>query len=293
MKKCFLLPTLFCIILLFCSGGTCNNAVNEIIINPSSTVKQGQTVFLEVKSQGKLKDPYFIYKDKKIKLYKKGDKIYSGILGIEAIENPGERTIILKDKKGLLDNKVDINIESSHFPVENIVITGEKSTLTLSENELSEMQKALLKISKTAYWSRFPFDSPVNGCISSIYGVNRYHNGQPTGDYHRGLDLAVSYGTPIKSIADGKVLLAKKFNYYGNTVLIDHGQGVASVYMHLSKFDVKPGMKVKQYQKIGEVGSTGFSTGPHLHFGIYINGININPLDLWLKPIFYCAEEQS
>lgn len=116
-------------------------------------------------------------------------------------------------------------------------------------------------------------EKPVSGTITSRYGVSsriRKSN-------HTGLDISAKTGTPIKAIADGTVTSAKYSGSYGNLVKIDHGNGVETWYAHTSKMYVKNGQKVKAGEKIAAVGSTGNSTGPHLHLEIRVNGKHVNP----------------
>lgn len=114
---------------------------------------------------------------------------------------------------------------------------------------------------------------PVTGSISSRYGVSS----KIRVSTHTGLDIAASRGTPIKAIADGTVTFASYSGSYGNLVKIDHGNGVESWYAHASKINVKVGQEIKAGDIIATVGSTGNSTGPHLHLEIRINGNHVNP----------------
>lgn len=110
---------------------------------------------------------------------------------------------------------------------------------------------------------------PVVGRISGIYGSQRILNGKPRAP-HRGVDIAAPAGTPVGAMAAGVVSLAAPDMYFtGNTVMIDHGYGLHSVYAHLSELDVKVGQAVEQGQPIGRIGATGRATGPHLHWGVY------------------------
>ena len=124
-----------------------------------------------------------------------------------------------------------------------------------------------------------PFVWPVKGRISEIFGVKRIYNQGIKSWFHGGIDIAALGGTPIISPADGCVVLTEPFTAHGNTVLIDHGYGVITAYLHLRKILVKNGEMVKRGGIIGEVGTTGSSTGNHLHFQINVNGIKVDPYD--------------
>ena len=122
---------------------------------------------------------------------------------------------------------------------------------------------------------------PVRGRLSSRFGM-RYHPVLHRRKLHTGDDLAASSGTPFKAARDGKVLWSGWKKAYGNTIIVDHGDGVATLYGHASKLAVQTGQAVKAGQYIGNVGSTGWSTGPHLHFEVRKNGKPVNP-DSYLK----------
>ena len=122
--------------------------------------------------------------------------------------------------------------------------------------------------------------------ISSPFGVRRFINKNPVG-FHKGVDFAAPLGTPVFATLSGKVVLARKLYLTGNTIVIDHGWCLMSLYAHLSKIEVKEGQFVRQGQEIGKVGSTGRSTGPHLHFGVYLNDVAVDPVEFLkakLKP---------
>src|SRR5260370_40814365 len=113
--------------------------------------------------------------------------------------------------------------------------------------------------------------------MTSQFGVQRYQNGKATGDFHAGWDQRGATGVPIHAITGGKIMLARQFNLRGNTVAIDHGQGLESIYMHMSKIAALEGTVVNAGDIIGYVGATGRVTAPHLHWTIYANGLPVNP----------------
>ncbi|MBL7479955.1 M23 family metallopeptidase [Legionella bononiensis] len=121
------------------------------------------------------------------------------------------------------------------------------------------------------------FTAPLRGPISSLFGLKRVYNKQPR-DPHSGLDIATPEGEPIHAVNDGIVVETGDYFFTGNTVIIDHGMGVFSLYAHLSKILVKTGEPIKQGQELGLVGMTGRVTGPHLHWTMIVNQTLVEPL---------------
>ena len=129
-----------------------------------------------------------------------------------------------------------------------------------------------------------PFKWPAAGRISGVYGSQRFYNGvarQP----HSGIDLAVPRGTPVRAPVAGVVILTRHLFFAGKTVILDHGHGVTTTYIHLHKILVKPGDVVTQGQAVGLVGSTGRSTGPHLHWGMNWKQIRLDPAQMMHRTV--------
>jgi len=161
-------------------------------------------------------------------------------------------------------------------------VSPPKEVLEKIEKETKIISEARLLIEKTdtAYYLS-GFLRPVEGGrISGVFGGQRILNGEAKNP-HNGVDIALPEGTPVYAMADGVVRLSgDNFHYNGNFILLDHGQGLSSVYVHMLKTLVRTGDKVLKGQKIGEVGSTGRSTGPHLHWGVQWYKKRIDPLML-------------
>lgn len=144
--------------------------------------------------------------------------------------------------------------------------------------ELAQINAARTMRVDSQGWSQ-TFLWPVVGRISTLFGSQRIYAGEP-GAYHSGVDIARPIGTPVLAPADGVVTLAaaKPFTLEGNLLLIDHGMGLNSAFMHLARIDVRVGEQVRRGQPIGTVGMTGRATGPHLHWGMKWHDARIDPL---------------
>lgn len=175
-----------------------------------------------------------------------------------------------------------IMITARQFNIETIngvpqdTVTPPPEIATRIEREQAEVVAARLRNDE-----RRDFDTafiwPVEGRVSGVYGSQRIYNGTPK-SWHSGLDVAVAKGTPIKAPAGGIISFAKPDLYLtGGTVLIDHGMGISSNFLHLSRLDVKVGDRVEKGQIIGLVGATGRATGPHMHWGMNWLKLRIDP----------------
>ena len=145
------------------------------------------------------------------------------------------------------------------------------------EPEWLAIEAARARNSDSDGWTQ-SFVQPVEGRISGRFGRQRIYRGEP-GSYHSGLDIAAPTGTPFVAPANGVVVLAVTgYSLEGNLVIIDHGQGLNSAFLHCSRIFVREGERVRQGQTIGEVGATGRATGPHLHWGIKWGEARLDPL---------------
>jgi murein DD-endopeptidase MepM/ murein hydrolase activator NlpD len=139
--------------------------------------------------------------------------------------------------------------------------------------------KAARALQTAAQGWRQRFAWPATGRISTLFGSQRIYAGEP-GAYHSGIDIALPTGTRVVTPADGVVILAAEapFTLEGNLLMLDHGMGLSSAFLHLSRIDVREGDGVRQGQPLGAVGATGRATGPHLHWGIMWRGARVDPL---------------
>jgi murein DD-endopeptidase MepM/ murein hydrolase activator NlpD len=167
--------------------------------------------------------------------------------------------------------------ETQHITIKDTrKVNPEKRDLVRIRREQKQIRAAL------SHWSdetvvTLDFLKPVDGPLSSPFGLRRYFNDQPRKP-HSGLDIAAGEGTPVKAPAPGTVIDTGEFFFNGNTVFIDHGQSLITMYCHLSRIDVKPDQRVATGDVIGAVGKTGRVTGPHLHWSVSLNNARVDPL---------------
>ncbi len=184
------------------------------------------------------------------------------------------------------DGKKQINVVDGNFPLQKIRLPKGKDTFEASPGEEEAVDRAKELLSPERLWRKH-FDLPSAARISAGFGIKRVVNGKLLPDYtHSGVDFAAQLGSPVRTCAPGVVvLIGRNWKLHGNLIAIDHGQGVVSFYIHLSKILVKKGDEVKSGQMIGQVGHSGRANGPHLHFSLYVNQVATNPCD-WFKQLF-------
>ena len=166
-----------------------------------------------------------------------------------------------------------------HLTIENRrLVNPEPMDLERIRKESARMREAYASTTK-GRGDLHPFVQPVDGIISSAFGRRRVLNGQPR-NAHTGLDVAADRGTPIRSPAPGTVVVTGEFFFNGNTVLVDHGDGLVTMFCHMQEIRVGEGEAVARGDVLGLVGSTGRSTGPHLHWTVSLQRAKVDPLAL-------------
>ncbi|WP_312875717.1 M23 family metallopeptidase [Paenibacillus planticolens] len=176
-----------------------------------------------------------------------------------------------------------LTIVPKKFETQYLKVTSEMESMKQDTARIAADQKKIdLARSKSEPEFLFsgPFVKPIEGILTTPYGYTRYVNGKYD-SAHMAVDLAAKEGTPIKATNDGVVALAESLYLTGNSIYLDHGMGLFSQYAHLSELRVKTGDRVKQGDIIGLVGTTGFSTGPHLHFTFWAHNVQVNPDLFW------------
>jgi murein DD-endopeptidase MepM/ murein hydrolase activator NlpD len=211
---------------------------------------------------------------------------YVGLLGIDMETRPGryEIRVVATNRAGkiyskallLKVKKVDFGIQTLSLPASMVDL--DSKTLERVEKEAERLEVLFQGFRDERVWNG-SFLSPVQGEVATVFGVRRIINGQQRGP-HTGVDLQAEEGTPVLASNSGIVVLVDELFFAGNSVILDHGWGIYSMYFHLSEILVSEGKKVSKGAVLGRVGSTGRSSGPHLHWGIRMNGARVDPLSL-------------
>lgn len=177
--------------------------------------------------------------------------------------------------------EVRFEVKDKKYREQRITVSNSRHVNPLADDmtritrELELQNAAYRQFSPNAP-SNVVFAPPVNGPLSSPFGLKRFFNGEPRAP-HSGLDFAVPTGTPVAAPAAGKVILTGDYFFNGNTVFLDHGQGLITMYCHLSVIDVKVGDTLARGQVLGKVGATGRVTGAHLHWNVSLNDARVDP----------------
>ena len=214
------------------------------------------------------------------------DSQWQAIVGLPLSLEPGEQFVEVH-RAGGDKEKRSLIIESKLYATQTLTV--EPKHVDLSKKDLARYNKeskrlaALFNIFTANPPSNLAFGAPVNGLRSSSFGLRRVFNGQSRNP-HTGMDIAAATGTPVSAAAAGTIIEANNYFFNGNTVIVDHGQGLISLYCHLSRIKVSLGQHVTPGQTLGMVGATGRVTGPHLHFSVMLNHAWVDP-ELFLPAV--------
>ncbi len=212
-----------------------------------------------------------------------GDR-WVAVVGIPLDTQPGRQELVVS--QGGKSTRLGIDVTAKQYDVQKLKVAPGQVDLSKENLERVEKERTKIRAALRAWSDRSPetlqLQPPVPGERSSSYGLRRFFNDQPRSP-HTGMDIAAPPGTPIRAPAAGTVADVGDYFFNGNTVILDHGSGLVTMYCHLSRTDVKPGDTVATGDTIGAVGATGRVTGAHLHFGVTLNGTMVDPA-LFLPP---------
>lgn len=216
----------------------------------------------------------------------KDDRQWLALVGIPLDAAPGTLSLQVQtaDRKHATQ---DFVIHDKQYATQRLTIKDKRKVEPTAEdlkriNRESRVMKAAFEAWRDQEDVPLQFDLPAEGPLSSPFGLRRIFNGEPRAP-HSGFDIAAAAGSPIRAPAPGRVAAVGNYFFNGNTVLIDHGQGLVTMYCHMQKIAVKKGQQLARGDVIGYVGQTGRATGPHVHWSVSLNDARVDPA-LFLSP---------
>jgi len=247
---------------------------------PTHNAVPGGTAVIQLTQADKQPKAFFKKQPVAVTYYKNN---WYALLGLSLSTKPGSYKLQYQTEanKSLFES---FTVQKKQYKTQYLTVKNKRKVNPNAEDMKRIVKERGIKKAAKNTWTNKDVSSefirPVEGRISSIFGLRRFFNQQARRP-HSGLDIATSEGTPVKAIADARVIETGDFFFSGNMVYLDHGQGVISLYAHLFKIHVKPGQLIKQGEIIGEVGETGRVTGPHLHLSLLLNKTAVDP-EHWL-----------
>ncbi len=250
-------------------------------------VQQGSVLFFTVEFEKPAKKVSGTLLGKELTFFH-GPKaeVWYALGGVDMDAAPGSydlavRTVSANGRVSRTTKKVDVasgNFKEGTAEVEQKFVTPDETEKKQIGADQVLKDRAFAHLIPTPQWSG-EFIKPVAAPVTDSFGMSRVYNEELTSQ-HRGTDFPIGEGAPVVASNAGTVVLAHPLFYEGNCVIVDHGQHFATIYMHLSKIDVKVGDRLKKEQRVGLSGATGRVTGPHLHMGVRWNGAYLNPTKL-------------
>jgi len=246
---------------------------------PKESAVPGGVVIIELATDSAGETPSAYYNEKPLLVIKKENR-WLAIVGIPLSAKIGAHKIAQRSASGRTVNH-NFTIKDKAYKTQRLTVTNKRKVNPYAE-DMARITAEKKRTKKTlAHWdaralSDLAFITPVEGRRSSSFGLRRIFNGQPRKP-HSGMDIAAPTGTPVVTPIAGTVTNVGDYFFNGNSVFIDHGQGLITMYLHLDRIDVKEGDVLKQGEPLGTVGATGRVTGPHLHWGISLNDARVDP----------------
>jgi len=248
---------------------------------PRSAVVPGGVALLELPPSDTA--PVVRFGDRKVMVLRTAQG-WRAVLGLALAQKTG--TAMVEVEQGGRKSQREIVVQTKKYAAQYLKVAPKQVDLSPEDAARVEREQVKLRAALTMFSAGPPatlrLAAPIEGPRSSSFGLRRFFNKQPRNP-HSGMDIAAATGTPIQAPLAGVVVDTGEYFFNGNNVIVDHGQGLLTMYCHLSAIDVAVGQKVAAGDLLGKVGATGRVTGPHLHFGVTLNGVSVDPA-LFLPP---------
>jgi len=285
--KLFLVVLSFIPVFLLSTGKGLDAENSLNIESLPGVLKQGEVCLIKVSGPDSLKSIYGEFRGERFPIaLGEHNGIYEGLIGIDMGTKPAtyEVKVVARNGDGkVYSGRLSLKVEKVVFETQELSLPShlvdlKGKDLERVKKEAKQLQTLFQSFREERLW-RGAFIRPVEGELSGTFGLNRIINGKQRSP-HTGVDLKAEEGTPVLASNSGMVVLVDELFFTGKSVILDHGWGLYSMYFHLSEVRVKKGDRVDTGAMLGRVGSTGRSTGPHLHWGIKLNGARVDPLSL-------------
>ena len=256
------------------------------LISPNGPVSQGEVVQITLTGLEDGSEVKGLWQSQPLEFFEVKEKEYRSLLGIDFRLTPGTYPLEVEvdsPKNSPTTYRTSIEVAKKEFGEQSLtlpenMVTLDAKTLKRVRKEAAEFKKLWDVHTPKKYWYG-NFVLPLPGKLSTPFGLGRILNGEPRSP-HSGVDLRAKLGEPVRAANHGRIVLVGDFFFHGKAVVIDHGWGLYTMYFHLSKVNVSEGDFVGKGYVIGLAGSTGRATGPHLHWGVRLEGARVDPFAL-------------
>jgi len=295
-----LLP-LLALLLLFVVGSSCGVYAETPPVDraPSSTeagapilleAKQGQIIYVKLRVEGQPVSVTGTFRDRRVPFFPVQDSEFGALVGIDMTDQAKVHELMaeITYPDRTRERRFQVTVIHEDFGEQRMTLPKDKVDLDAASLQRNALEQEKVKTVFAAFtserlWSQ-AFIVPVDGIPTGAFGRKRFLNGQPR-NQHSGEDIAAVLGTPVKASNAAFVKMVDDHFFSGLGVILDHGLGLYTMYFHLDSAKVKEGERVARGQIIGTVGQSGRATGPHLHWGAWLNGSRVNPFSLIKLPI--------
>jgi murein DD-endopeptidase MepM/ murein hydrolase activator NlpD len=266
------------------AASAAGNALASIL--PRTSAVPGGVVALPIEAPGDAA-PLVTLNGARAMVLRAADR-WLAVVGIPLGMAPGRGDLVVR--RGDATTRLGFDVAPKEYAVQRLNVPPQQ--VNLSKRDLARVEREQARIHRALALFTVPPPAtlqllqPTPGPRSSSYGLRRFFNNESRNP-HTGMDIAAPVGAPVRAAAAGRVIAAGNYFFNGNTVILDHGEGLMTMYCHLSRIRAMPGRKVRAGELIGDVGATGRVTGPHLHFGVTLNGTMVDPA------LFLPAEEPA